>query len=44
METRIIDLYSSFTESPQETDTQNNSDDESEGESIFEESNLNKTE
>jgi len=44
METRIIDPYSSFTEGPQETDEQNNSESESEDESVLEESNLDKIE
>jgi len=44
METRAIDPYFSFTEGPQETDTQNNSHSESEDESVSEESNLDKTE
>jgi len=44
MEIRIIDPYSSFPEGPQETDIQNNSDSESEDESISKEASLDKTE
>jgi len=44
MEIRTIDSYFSFIESPQETDTQNNSKNENEDESVSEELNLDKTE
>jgi len=44
MEIRTIDLYFSFIESPQETNIQNNSESESEDESVSKELNLDKTE
>jgi len=42
MEASTIDLYSSFAESPQGTDKGNNSEGESENESVFEEYSLDK--
>jgi len=44
MEIRTVDPRFSFTEGSQEMDTYNNSDSESEDESISEESKLDKTE
>jgi len=41
---RAVDPHFSFTEGSQEIDTQNNSDSESEDESVFEELNLDKIE
>jgi len=43
MKIRTIDSRFPFTEGPQETDTQNNSDSDSEDESVSEEPNLDKT-
>jgi len=41
---RTLDPYFSFTESPQKTDIQNNSDSENEEESVPEDPNLDKIE